>query len=326
MEKYNSFSCDCSKTAFEGHVCDEDVGVTLDGTQSIALNLTTGNHSGLSGLKAEIGFAFDAHANEDFLMETSTEDNQTVLVRLTKKGQIQLSLDISGEKETFTYEPHVDPIDFHILRLESFDMGRQIYVRVDDLTQQAFVLENSSLAHCQWSGLYMGQHNNLSFNGCISRFLFGQEIAPIKLLLQGSSRIRTSSMITEWPSKRVEFCGNSAQKKLTREAGNIGLNKFNREVSSTSTRGEMRNVTKSNSEVEDSEDTDDTSGSIFLLVCLGGAIVLAVAYAIGKYVKRHSGVYKTREDAGEAGASDADTAVLHSKTGHLVEKKQEWFI
>ena len=39
----------------------------------------------------------------------------------------------------------------------------------------------------------------------------------------------------------------------------------------------------------------------------------------------HTGVYVTREDAGDAEALDADTAVLHSKTGHLVEKRQEWF-
>ena len=32
-----------------------------------------------------------------------------------------------------------------------------------------------------------------------------------------------------------------------------------------------------------------------------------------------------KEDAGELDAEDADTAVLHSRTGHMVEKKQEWF-
>ena len=51
-----------------------------------------------------------------------------------------------------------------------------------------------------------------------------------------------------------------------------------------------------------------------------------IYYAVGKYLKRHTGVYETKEDAGEHDATDADTAVLHSKTGHLVEKKQEWFI
>ena len=61
--------------------------------------------------------------------------------------------------------------------------------------------------------------------------------------------------------------------------------------------------------------------SLFLLVVL----ILTIAYFVKKYVKRHTGVYMTREDAGEAEALDADTAVLHSKTGHLVEKKQEWF-
>ena len=65
---------------------------------------------------------------------------------------------------------------------------------------------------------------------------------------------------------------------------------------------------------------------LFLLLIVLGSIAFGIYQAVGKYLKRHTGVYETKEDAGEHDANDADTAVLHSKTGHLVEKKQEWFI
>ena len=65
---------------------------------------------------------------------------------------------------------------------------------------------------------------------------------------------------------------------------------------------------------------------LFLLLIVLGSIAFGIYYAVGKYLKRHTGVYETKEDAGEHDATDADMAVFHSKTGHLVEKKQEWFI
>ena len=71
---------------------------------------------------------------------------------------------------------------------------------------------------------------------------------------------------------------------------------------------------------------DDSSSNYIQWICaLILAVALTIAYFVRKYLKRHTGVYITKEDAGEANAQDADTAVLHSKTGHLVEKKQEWF-
>ena len=61
---------------------------------------------------------------------------------------------------------------------------------------------------------------------------------------------------------------------------------------------------------------------IYIFIVL---VILTIAYFVKKYIKRHTGVYKTKEDTGEVNAEDADTAVLHSKTGHMVERKQEWF-
>ena len=78
--------------------------------------------------------------------------------------------------------------------------------------------------------------------------------------------------------------------------------------------------------LEDEEESSFSKMLALFLIAVILAIAFGIYYAVGKYVKRHTGVYETKEDAGEHDATDADTAVLHSKTGHLVEKKQEWFI
>ena len=78
--------------------------------------------------------------------------------------------------------------------------------------------------------------------------------------------------------------------------------------------------------LEDEEEKSFSKMLALFIIAVILAIAFGIYYAVGKYVKRHTGVYETKEDAGEHDATDADTAVLHSKTGHLVEKKQEWFI
>ena len=65
--------------------------------------------------------------------------------------------------------------------------------------------------------------------------------------------------------------------------------------------------------------------ALFWICALISLILFIIYVVVKKYIRRHTGVYVTREDAGDAEALDADTAVLHSKTGHLVEKRQEWF-
>ena len=71
-----------------------------------------------------------------------------------------------------------------------------------------------------------------------------------------------------------------------------------------------------------------TTNSAVLGVVLALLFVALVVFALllGKYHNRHKGQYITREDEGAHDAFDADTAVLQGKTGHVVEKKKEWFI
>jgi len=54
--------------------------------------------------------------------------------------------------------------------------------------------------------------------------------------------------------------------------------------------------------------------------------LLIMAILIGRYLARHKGEYLTQEDKGAESALDPDSAVVHSATGHQVQKKREWFI
>jgi len=47
---------------------------------------------------------------------------------------------------------------------------------------------------------------------------------------------------------------------------------------------------------------------------------------ISRFLRSQKGRYYTREDEGEKGATDADTAVLNSVTGCRVEKRKEWIL
>jgi len=55
-------------------------------------------------------------------------------------------------------------------------------------------------------------------------------------------------------------------------------------------------------------------------------VILVLAFLVGRYVARHKGDYITQEDRGADIALDPDDAVIHSTTGHQVQKKREWFI
>lgn len=54
--------------------------------------------------------------------------------------------------------------------------------------------------------------------------------------------------------------------------------------------------------------------------------LVIMAILIGRYLARHKGEYLTQEDKGAESALDPDSAVVHSTTGHQVQKKREWFI
>lgn len=347
IENYNDFKCNCAATAFKGQTCHEDVSLSFDGNQLITANLSalrvTNSSSRPNELKAEIGFAasVDAGGLGGFLLGAFV-DNQFegevaavdfIKLQLTDKGRVKVEVNISAELQTFTFSEAAafEAETFHHLRLESFDMGRQIMMRVDDIAQQVFILDKGSV-QLPWSSLVVGLENNSSsytgFQGCLSRLAF-DGIAPLKLFVENSDFIEANS--NEEPLE-VKTCGTT--QKLTREADELDENSMKLMTTTMRSGGRRRNNVKA-SEDKNAVDVgrsggDDDDGTLFgipiLLYPVILAIVLGIAYVIGMYVKRQTGVYQTREDECVTEAFDADTAVLHSKTGHLVEKKQEWFM
>lgn len=53
---------------------------------------------------------------------------------------------------------------------------------------------------------------------------------------------------------------------------------------------------------------------------------VGVSFLLGRYISNRRAQYHTQEQLGADFASDADTAVIYSKTGSQVRKKHEWFL
>lgn len=70
---------------------------------------------------------------------------------------------------------------------------------------------------------------------------------------------------------------------------------------------------------------------VCVCVCVGLLVILLLliclmVFLVGRYMHRHKGDYLTHEDQGADGAEDPDEAVMHSTTGHQVNKRKEWYI
>ena len=63
------------------------------------------------------------------------------------------------------------------------------------------------------------------------------------------------------------------------------------------------------------------------VLCIILFVSLIVTMGVLHYVRKQKGEsYYTQEDAGDFLGVDADTAVVHAKTGHKIEKKKEWIL
>ena len=71
-----------------------------------------------------------------------------------------------------------------------------------------------------------------------------------------------------------------------------------------------------------------TSIYILPLSLLSLLLLISIIVSIGvwRYLRLRKGSYYTEEDAGDAQARDADTAVLQGRTGHRVERRREWIL
>ena len=105
------------------------------------------------------------------------------------------------ERQKFIYKPSLTALDIHVLRMESFNQGHRLMIRVDEEKQQIFEV----LKPLQpFKDLIVG-HDTHGFKGCMTAFLFNS-LPPLKL--------------DHWSPETLRPCGTQfLLRKLTREAG-----------------------------------------------------------------------------------------------------------
>ncbi len=230
---------------------------------------------------------------------------------VSNSGHLRLVFDFGFERQEMVFtDQNFLTGQFHDVRIERFDHGRQLMFVVDNYEPKIFNFQESlkSSADAQFNSiqyLYIGKNESMreGFVGCISRVEF-DEIIPLKLLFQEDPLAN----IKAYPETITEdFCGIEPvtlppEEEETRRPPDVDEEKIEHLYHTT------------NSAI---------LGAVLALIFVG---LIIVALLIGKYKNRHKGEYITREDEGAHDAFDADTAVLQGRTGHQVEKKKEWFI
>ncbi len=308
-EGYNHFTCDCRWTPFKGPICADEIGVNMQTGYMIKYDFK-GNYKSTVAEKVHVGFT-TTDPKGFLLAATSDISNEYMTLMVSNSGHLRLVFDFGFQRQEVIFkEQSFLTGQYHDVRLERFDEGRQLMMKVDNYEPQIFdfkeyIKPGSDVQFNNIRYLYLGRNETMreGFVGCISRVQF-DDIIPLKLLFQEDplSNIQaTPETINE------DFCGIEPvtlppEEVETRRPPPV----------TTGPDGESYRVV-------------NTAILAVLLAFLFLCLVVGAAL-LGKYLNRHKGEYVTREDEGAQDAFDADTAVLQGRTGHHVEKKKEWFI
>ena len=223
-------------------------------------------------------------------MNLSVVDFDQDVATLVDTSQLQIVLEPENTLSVIvgaeSFQVVMDVMNTNRIHLRSFDFGRQL-VLTYGIHQKVFVLQNTSLVLDTGFSVEVGKN----FIGCISALRIN-DVFPLKYISTEESKCNV-------------------------------LQKLTRDLEETTT----EYIDMTTLEFQNTEEIHEEFSimALFWICALISLIVFSIYFVVKKYIRRHTGVYVTREDAGEAEALDADTAVLHSKTGHLVEKRQEWF-
>lgn len=303
LEGYDHFQCDCRNTTFRGIICSDEVGVYMRPNYMIEYDFKYGLRTSSN---RKIRVAFRTTDPKGFIFGAFSDQGLgCMILKVTTSGHLKLDIDFGlGKQELVCADQNFKSGQLHDVVIEQVDDGNQLMMTVDNYEPQ--VLENNL-----WNPdsniryLYIGRNTTMEegFSGCISRVQF-EDIMVLKLLFQDDplSNVRA---IPE--TMRQDFCG---------------VEPFTLPPEELETR---KPPTAENEKIEQYYEV--TSSAILgasLAIIFITIVILSVLF--GRYMNRHKGEYKTREDEGAQDAFDADTAVLQGKTGHLVEKKKEWFI
>lgn len=230
-------------------------------------------------------------------------------IKVSNSGNLRITFDFGFERqEVIIGGKNFAMGQYHDLKVSRKDSGATLVVQVDDNEPINTHFDIKASADAQFNNIqymYIGRNETMSegYAGCISRVEF-DDIYPLKLLFQENGPSNVRSLGT---SLVEDFCGvepitHPPDILETRPPPDVDEAKVRAAYNETDTA---------------------ILGSV-LAVILIALIIMAIL--IGRYMSRHKGEYLTQEDKGAEIALDPDSAVVHSTTGHQVQKKKEWFI
>ncbi|KAK2575769.1 hypothetical protein KPH14_007155 [Odynerus spinipes] len=307
-EKYNGYWCDCRWTAFKGPICADEIGVNMRSNSMIKYDFMGSWRSTISE-KIRVGFTTTNPAG--FLIGLfSNISGEYMTIMVSNSGHLRVVFDFGFERQEVIFpSKHFGLGQYHDVRLSRKNSGATLVLKVDNYEPKEFHFNIKASADAQFNNIqymYIGKNESMTegFTGCVSRVEF-DDIYPLKLLFQekGPENVRSVSKtpLTE------DFCG---VEPITHPP-NIIETRPPPQVDEEKVRAAYN-------------ETDTAILGSVLAVIIIALVIMAVL--IGRYMSRHKGEYLTQEDKGAEIALDPDSAVVHSATGHQVQKKKEWFI
>ena len=263
-----------------------------------------------STLSENIRIGFTTTKPQGFLLGLfSNISGEYMTIMVSNSGHLRVIFDFGFERQEVIFpKKNFGLGQYHDLNIRRKNSGATMTMQVDNYEPKEFSFNIKESADAQFNNIqYMYIGNNKSdtsgFIGCISRVQF-DDIYPLKLLFQdqGPANIRSlGTPVTE------DFCG---VEPITHPPNVV----------------ETRPPPRVDEDILRSayNETDTAILGSVLAVILIALIIMGIL--IGRYMSRHKGEYLTQEDKGAEVALDPDSAVVHSTTGHQVQKRKEWFI
>ncbi|XP_016910778.1 neurexin-4 isoform X1 [Apis cerana] len=306
-ERYDGYSCDCRWTAFKGPICADEIGVNMRPSSIIKYDFMG---SWRSTISEKIRVGFTTTNPKGFLLGLfSNISGEYMTIMVSNSGHLRVVFDFGFERQEVIFpNKHFGLGQYHDVRVGRKNSGAILVLQVDNYEPKEFSFNIKTSADAQFNNIqymYIGRNESMTegFAGCISRVEF-DDIYPLKLLFQedGPGNVRSfGTPLTE------DFCG---VEPITHPPDII----------------ETRPPPQVDEEkVRAAYNETDTAilGSVLAVIIIA---LIIMAVLIGRYMSRHKGEYLTQEDKGAEIALDPDSAVVHSATGHQVQKKKEWFI
>ncbi|KAL4092111.1 hypothetical protein QTP88_026673 [Uroleucon formosanum] len=307
FEKYDGYTCDCRWTAFKGPICADEIGVNLKANSMIRYDF-----EGIwrSTISENIRVGFTTTNPKGFLLGLfSNISKEYMTIMVSNSGHLRVVFDFGFERQELIFpDQHFGLGQYHDLRIRRKNSGSTLIMEVDGSDPKEFHFDIKESTDAQFNNIqymYIGRNTSMTegFVGCVSRVEF-DDIYPLKLLFQQDGPPNVSGMNT---TIKEDFCGVEPVTHPppiieTRPPPILDENKVKAAYNETNSA---------------------LIGGIFSIILI---VILILAFLVGRYVARHKGDYITQEDRGADIALDPDDAVIHSTTGHQVQKKREWFI